>query len=260
MGDTVGLGWHAGYCQTCSQCLSGDHNLCNSASCTIVGRHGGFADVVRAQAASVIKLPEDIDTRTAGPLLCGGIAVFNPLVQFNISPTANVGVIGIGGLGHMALRFLRAWGCQVTAFTSSDSKQQEALEMGAHETINSMDTEAVSAAAGNFDLLLSTVHVKLDWNSYLATLKPLGRLHILGVVLDPLELNIIPMLFGQLSISSSPVGSPATLATMLDFAVRHNIQPSTEHFPMSRVNDALDHLRAGKARYRVVLDRDTGTG
>lgn len=256
IGDRVGLGWHAGYCMTCSQCLSGHHNMCDKASGTIVGRHGGFADKVRAEAASVIKLPDSLDIRSAGPLLCGGITVFNPLVQFNISPTASVGVIGIGGLGHMALKFTRAWGCRVTAFTSSASKHQEAMEMGAHETINSRDPDAINAAAGRFDLLLSTVNVKLDWNAYLNTLKPRGRLHVLGAVMEPLDLNVTPMLFGQRSVSSSPVGSPDTIARMLDFAARHDIKPITEHFSFRQVNDALDHLRSGNARFRIVLDRD----
>jgi uncharacterized zinc-type alcohol dehydrogenase-like protein len=256
VGDRVGLGWHAGYCMSCLSCLSGDHNMCGSSSGTIVGRHGGFADVVRAQATSVIKLPDGVDSRKAGPLFCGGITVFNPLVQFDLSPTASVGVIGIGGLGHMALQFMRAWGCSVTAFTSSGAKEQEAIELGAHDTINSRDPEAIKAAAGRFDLLISTVNVKLDWNTYIESLKPRGRLHVVGAVMEPLDLNVIPMIFGQRSVSGSPVGSPATIAKMLEFAARHNIEPITQHFPMSKVNEAMDHLRAGKARYRIVLDRE----
>lgn len=256
VGDRVGLGWHAGYCMTCEHCLNGDHNTCADAEATIVGRHGGFADRVRARSASVVRLPDDLDPRLAGPLLCGGITVFNPLVQNGVSPTARVGVVGIGGLGHMALKFLRAWGCRVTAFTSSDSKRQEALDLGAHDTINSRDPDAIAEAAGRFDLILSTVNVALDWNGYLRTLRPRGRLHLVGAVPEPLDLEIFPMLFGQLSVSSSPVGSPATIATMLDFAARHAIAPQTEHFPMSRANDAMEHLSAGNARYRIVLDRN----
>jgi uncharacterized zinc-type alcohol dehydrogenase-like protein len=190
-----------------------------------------------------------------GPLFCGGITVFNPLVQFDISPTASVGIIGIGGLGHMALQFTRAWGCHVTAFTSP-GKEQEAKEMGAHDTLNSRDPEAVKSAAGRFDLLLSTINVKQDWDTYVNTLKPRGRLHMLGAVLEPMGLAVMPLIMAQRSVSGSPVGSPATIRTMLDFAVRHNVEPVTEHFPMSRVNDAMDHLRAGKARYRIVLDAD----
>lgn len=256
VGDRVGLGWHAGYCMTCDQCLSGDHNLCADAQPTIAGRHGGFADTVRAKAASVVKVPESLDPKEAGPLLCGGMAVFNPLMQLDISPTGSVGVIGIGGLGHLALKFANAWGCHVTAFTS-ESKQQEAIELGAHDTINSRDSDAIKSAGKRFDLLLSTVNVSLDWNALLGTLKPKGRLHLLGAVMEPLGVNLLPdMMFNQLSVGSSPVGPPVVIRRMLDFAARHNVTPVNEHFPMSKVNDAFEHLRSGKARYRIVLDRN----
>jgi uncharacterized zinc-type alcohol dehydrogenase-like protein len=255
VGDRVGLGWQAGYCMTCETCLSGHHNMCAEATGTILGRHGGFADRVRAQSAAVFRLPEGLDATKAGPLLCGGITVFNPLVQFGISPTDSVGVIGIGGLGHLALQFARAWGCSVTAFTSSDEKRQQALEMGAHDTIHSRDSGAIQKAAGRFDLLISTVNVSLDWNTYLSTLKPRGRLHLVGAVLEPLDLGVFPLLVAQRSVSSSPVGDPATIRKMLEFAERHDVQPITEHFPFEQVNDALEHLRQGKARYRIVLNR-----
>ena len=253
-GDRVGLGWHAGYCMMCPSCLSGHHNLCAEQVGTIVGRHGGFADTVRAQAASVFKLPDGLDPRTVGPLFCGGITVFTPFVQHQISPTASVGVIGIGGLGHLALQFARAWGCHVTAFTSSDSKRKEALSFGAHDTLNSRDPQALEDSAGRFDLLISTVNVKLDWNAYINTLKPQGCLHMVGAVLEPLDIEVFPMIAGQRSVSASPVGDPATIAEMLTFAERHNIAPQTEHFPLSKVNVAFEHLHAGKARYRIVLD------
>jgi len=255
VGDRVGLGWHSGYCMTCDQCMGGDHNLCKKVQATIAGRYGGFADTVRAQAASVTILPNKLDAKQAGPLLCGGITVFTPLIEHNLLPTSSIGIIGIGGLGHMALKFASAWGCHVAAFTSTDSKRQEALSFGAHETINSRDPKAIQAAAGRFDLLISTVNVTLDWNSYIATLKPKGMLHMVGAVLEPLNLNLFPMLSGQLSFNASPVGSPANIRKMLEFAARHDITPVTEHFPMSDVNNAFEHLRSGKARYRIILDR-----
>jgi uncharacterized zinc-type alcohol dehydrogenase-like protein len=166
-----------------------------------------------------------------------------------------VGVIGIGGLGHMALQFLNAWGCEVTAFTSSDSKREEALSLGAHHTLNSRDSQALEQASGRFDLLLSTVNVKLDWNAYLNTLKPKGRLHLVGAVLEPLDISVFPLLAGQRSVSSSPVGSPATIAQMLEFAARHDIKPQVEVFDMQDVNQAVERLRNGSPRYRVVLKR-----
>ncbi len=252
-GDKVGLGWHSGYCNHCSPCQSGDHNLCASAQGTIVGHHGGFADKVRAAANSVVKLPQGMNMETAGPLFCGGITVFNPLIQFDIKPTSKVAVVGIGGLGHLALQFLQAWGCEVTAFTSSPAKREEALSLGAHHTLNSRDASEIKGARDRFDLIISTVNVKLDWNLYLSTLAPKGRLHFVGATLEPLDVNVFSLISAQRSISGSPVGSPVSISKMLDFAQHHDIQPVVEVFPMEQVNEAIEHLDSGKAHYRVVL-------
>lgn len=257
VGDRVGIGWHSGYCMTCEQCLSGHHNLCREATATIIRHHGGFADLIRAQAASVVKIPDGIEAGSAGPLLCGGATVFHPLLQHELPSDARVAVIGIGGLGHMALRFARAWGCEVTAFTSSEEKMEEALELGAHETIHSRNEAEIARAKGRFDLVISTVNVSLDWNAYLATLRPRGILHFVGAVMEPVSFSLMPLIVGQKSISASPVGSPATVASMLDFAVRHSIAPVTEHFPLDQVNEAIERLRSGAARYRIVLDRSS---
>ncbi len=256
VGTNVGLGWHSGYCGHCESCHSGDENLCASAEGTIVARHGGFADKVRADAASVVVVPEGIDLKSAGPLLCGGITVFNPIVQFDVKSTDKVAVIGIGGLGHIALKFLNAWGCEVTAFTSSDSKREEALSLGAHKTLDSKNAAEIEAAAYNFDFIISTVNVKLDWGLYINTLKPKGRLHFVGATLEPLEIGAMSLIMGQRSISGSPVGSPATIEKMFDFANRHQIQPQVEMFPMSKINEAFDHLKSGEARYRIVLENE----
>ena len=255
IGQVVGLGWHSDYCQTCSSCGTGDQNLCSSAESTIIGRHGGFAEQVIANQQAVIPLPEGMDKKVAGPLFCGGITVFNPMVQFDIKPTDKVAVIGIGGLGHLALQFLNAWGCQVTAFTSSENKVKEAKSLGAHDTINSRDEKEIEQAAGRFDYILSTVNVKLDWNLYISTLKPKGRLHFVGATLEPLDVSVFGLMAQQRSISSSPVGSPETIKTMLDFAVQHDIKPQVEMFKFSDINNAIEHLDEGKARYRVVLER-----
>jgi len=255
VGDYVGLGWHSGYCMSCTSCMSGDHNLCSSAQATIVGHHGGFAEQVRAQAASVIKLPDNIDRESAGPLFCGGITVFNPLIQFGIKPTDKVGVIGIGGLGHMAVQFLNAWGCEVTAFTSSEKKKTEALKLGADQTLDSRNQSAIAGAAGQFDFIISTVNVKLDWNTYISTLKPKGRLHFVGATLEPLDIAAFSLIGAQRSVSGSPVGSPETISKMLDFAVQHNIKPVIEKYSFDKINEAIEKLRSGKAHYRIVLER-----
>ena len=255
VGDMVGLGWYSGSCLTCRQCMSGDHNLCAGNEGTIVGRHGGFADAVRCQAEWAIPLPQGVNAAKAGPLFCGGITVFNPIIQFGVRPIDRVGVIGIGGLGHLALQFLAKWGCEVTAFTSTGAKADEAREMGAHHVVNSRDAAQLEAVAGSLDFILSTVNVDLDWNSFLVALGPRGRLHSVGAVPSPIPVPAFSVIPGQKSVSGSPLGSPATTAMMLEFCARHGIEAVTEHFPMSEVNEALDHLRAGKARYRVVLEK-----
>ena len=256
LGQTVGLGWYAHSCGTCKACVGGDQNFCASAEQTIVHRHGGFGTRVRAGGDWVIPLPSALDPSSAGPLFCAGITVFNPILQFGVRSTDRVGVIGIGGLGHLALQFLNKWGCEVTAFTSSPSKKDEALRLGAHKVVSSRDAEAMKAIRGSLDFILSTVDANLDWQLILEALGPRGRLHVVGVVPDPIPVSAMTLLLAQRSVSSSPGGSPATLATMLDFCARHKIAPIVERFPMSKVNDALAHLRAGKARYRIVLDND----
>ena len=255
-GQRVGLGWTAASCLHCRVCLSGDQMLCARAVPTIVGHKGGFAERVRGQWAWAIPIPEGVDASSAGPLLCGGITVFNPLYRFGIKPTHRVGVVGIGGLGHMALKFAAAWGCEVTAFTSSASKEAEARSFGAHRVVDSRKSEAIRGVAGTLDLLLVTVNVKLDWAAMMATLAPNGRMHVVGAVPEPIPVGAFDLIMAQRQVSGSPTGAPADIAAMLDFAARHGIAPQVEHFPMSRVNDALAHLEAGKARYRVVLDAD----
>ena len=256
VGQTVGLGWHSGYCENCVVCDSGEHNLCRKSRPTIIGHHGGFADKVRADAKSVVAIPEGVDLASAGPLFCAGITVYNPLVQYSIKPTDKVAVIGIGGLGHIALKFLNAWGCEVTAFTSSEDKKKEVIELGAHHALNSREPADLKAAAGRFDMIISTVNVSLDWNSYLATLAPNGRLHFVGAVMQPLNIGVMSLMSKQLNVSASPIGSPAIIAQMLEFANLHNIQPQIEKFKFDQINEAVERLRSGKARYRVVLCRD----
>lgn len=258
LGQRVGLGVYSDCCMTCRQCIGGDHNLCANAQITFVGRHGGFADRVRASQQWVIPIPDALDQSRVGPMFCGGLTVFNPITQFGVQPTDRVGVIGIGGLGHLALQFLSKWGCEVTAFTSSESKMDEAKRMGAHRCVDSRSDAAIEGEAGRHDFIISTVNVPLNWDAYCAALSPNGRLHVVGAVLEPIPFNSMPMIFGQKSISGSPVGSPGTTVDMLEFCARHNIEPVTEHYKMSQVNDAMQHLRDGKARYRIVLENDLG--
>lgn len=256
IGQRVGLGWYSGSCMHCRQCMSGDHNLCATAEGTIVGRHGGFASRVRAQGAWCTPIPDGVDPVSAGPLFCGGITVFNPIVQFGVKPTDRVGVVGIGGLGHMALAFLNKWGCEVTAFTSSPAKAGEAMKLGAHRAVTSTDEKELGKIAGQLDFILVTANVALPWGAYINALSPKGRLHFVGAVLEPVPVPMMSLIMPQKSVSGSPLGSPATTASMVDFCARHKIKPVCEVFPMSKANEAIEHLHSGKARYRVVLEND----
>jgi uncharacterized zinc-type alcohol dehydrogenase-like protein len=256
IGQRVGVGWNVRSCQHCAACIRGDFHLCASVQATIVGHHGAFADRVRAHWVWSIPIPAALAAQNAGPLLCGGITVFAPLLQLHVPPTARVAVFGIGGLGHMALMFTNAWGCDVTAFTSSPNKVQEALSFGAHHAASSRSDADMRRLAGSFDFVFITANARLDWDAVIALLAPGGRLHFLGAVLEPVPVQVMSLIMGQRAISASPTGSRAQIDTMLRFATHHHVAPKVEHFPMRRVNEAMDHLRAGKASYRIVLDAD----
>jgi uncharacterized zinc-type alcohol dehydrogenase-like protein len=256
IGQRVGLGWSSQSCLSCHECLSGDQHLCATAQGTILGRHGGFADRVRAQWPWVRPLPEAVDMAKAGPLLCGGVTVFAPLLINHVPATARVGIIGIGGLGHMALQFANKWGCEVHAFTTSDSKEAEARKLGAHHVHNTKQDGVLKKLSRSLDLIISTINAPMDVAGLLDTLAPNGRLHNVGAVLKPLEVPAFSLIMGQRSVSGSPTGSPTTIDQMLAFSARHAIAPITETFPLSKVNDAIERLRSGKARYRIVLVND----
>jgi len=255
VGQCVGVGWFSASDMHCHQCMSGNHHLCPQAQATIIGHRGGFASHIRAHWAWALPLPEKLNPADAGPLLCGGVTVFAPLTRF-VKPTDRVGIIGVGGLGHMAVKFAAAYGCDVTAFTSSESKFEEAKGFGANHVVSSRNSAAIRRLGGSFDLLISTVNVKLDWDGLIGTLAPNGRLHVVGAVLEPIPVAAFSLIQQQRGVSGSPTGSPVAIETMLDFAARHKIAPQTEHFPMSKINEAFARLASGKARYRIVLDAD----
>ena len=256
IGDEVGLGWFSESCMHCYQCLSGDHNLCGTPEQTIVERFGGFADYVRCHWVWASPIPKGLDSSKLGPMFCGGITVFNPITQFNVQPTDRVGVIGVGGLGHLAIQFLNKWGCEVTAFTSSPDKAEQAKKLGAHNIVNSRDANELEKIAGSMNFIINTTNVTLNWEAYLNALAPKGRLHTVGIVPEPIAVPSFPAIVGQKSVSGSPLGSPATINQMLAFCERHSILPVTEEFAMSDVNNAFEHLEVGKARYRIVLEAD----
>jgi uncharacterized zinc-type alcohol dehydrogenase-like protein len=251
IGQRRGVGWISGSCRHCPLCLGGTGNLCASLEATIVGRRGGFASHVLAHQDWAIPLPQGLDPAAAGPLFCGGITVFAPLIDEGISPTARVAVVGIGGLGHLALQFCRAWGCDVTALTTNLAKAEEARGFGAHEVLA---LDQLAQHSGRFDLIINTVNHSLDWPVVLGALAPLGRLHQLGAVLEPLSIPAFALIATRRSITGSPTSSPSSLLKMVEFCSRHQIVPQVEHLPMDRINEAIDRLRRGDVRYRFVLD------
>jgi uncharacterized zinc-type alcohol dehydrogenase-like protein len=253
VGTRVGIGWQSGACLECEWCASGRDNLCPESQATCVGRYGGFADTVIADSRYVFPLPDGITSENAAPLFCAGITVYSPLSLNNIRPHMRVGVVGVGGLGHLALQFANAFGCEVTAFSSSPSKEPESRVFGADRFINSHDPGELEAAAGTQDFVIVTVNVDLDWQAYLNVLKPGGHLCFVGAVPSPMPIHAMALIAGGKSLSGSPIGGRKAIAEMLDFAARHGIEPQVEVMPIYQVNEAFERIRANQARYRIVL-------
>jgi uncharacterized zinc-type alcohol dehydrogenase-like protein len=255
IGDRVGIGWQCGSCGHCDFCIAGDEQFCMENQATCVGHPGGYADRLRADDRFAFSIPAPLASEDAAPLLCGGATVYTPLRHFGVRPDHRVGVIGIGGLGHLAVQFARAFGCEVTAFSSSPDKEAEARDLGAHHFVASRDPDALAGAANTLDFLLATVNVSLDWLAYLNVLRPKGYLCIVGAVPEPLTIPAFALLVGQKAVCGSPIAGRPTLREMLAFAARHGIGSHSEAIPMTQVNTALDRLRANRARFRIVLTR-----
>jgi uncharacterized zinc-type alcohol dehydrogenase-like protein len=253
VGQRVGLGWQSNSCGQCEWCMSGQENLCASSEGTCVHRHGGYADRVRANARFVVPIPDALPSEQTAPLLCGGITVYNPLRINGVNPSTRVGVVGIGGLGHLAIQFARAFGAEVTAFSTTLAKEEEARSLGAHHFINSRETKSMKEVTGALDFILTTVNADQDWGAYLQALRPNGTLWFVGVPPSPVSVHAFPLISGQRAIGGSPVGSPFRLREMLDVAARHGVKATTELFPMEKANEAIDKVKKGKVRYRAVL-------
>jgi uncharacterized zinc-type alcohol dehydrogenase-like protein len=253
VGDRVGVGWQADSCGHCAWCRRGEENLCAQAVPTCVGRHGGFAEKIRVNARFAVAIPASMDSATTAPLLCAGITVYAPMRLHGVTPASRVGIIGIGGLGHIALQFARSFGAEVTAFSSTADKEADAAKLGAHRFINTRETKSLKAVAGQFDFILSTINVEVDWNAYINALRPHGSLVFVGSLPKPVSLPISPLISGIKRISGSNIGSPTQIAEMLDVAARHNIKAVTETFAMRDANAAVERARKGAVRYRAVL-------
>jgi uncharacterized zinc-type alcohol dehydrogenase-like protein len=200
-----------------------------------------------------IPVPTVLDSENAAPLLCAGITVYSPIRNHGVRPSSRVGVIGIGGLGHLGIQFAKAFGAEVTAFSTTKDKEDEAHKLGAHNFVNTRDTGALKKVAGSFDLLLSTVNADQDWQAYVTALRPKGTLCIVAAPPSPLQLQGFPLIGGQKAVSGSPTGSPRDLYEMLDVAARHGVKAVTERFVMAKANDAVAKVKKNQVRYRAVL-------
>lgn len=253
VGERVGVGWQADSCGICEWCRQGDEHLCAQSQPTCVGRNGGYADKIRVNSRFAIPVPKVLESENVAPLLCGGITVYSPLRNHGVRPSSRVGVIGIGGLGHMGIQFARAFGAEVTAFSTSKDKEDEAKSLGAHYFVNTRDTGALKKVAGSFDFLLSTVSADQDWGAYVNALRPKGTLCVVGAAPSPIQLSAFALIGGQKAVSGSPTGSPRDLHEMLDVAARHGVKAITERFAMSKANDAVARVKKNQVRYRAVL-------
>jgi alcohol/geraniol dehydrogenase (NADP+) len=257
IGTRVGVGWQSNSCGTCAQCTTGNEPLCNKNQATCVGHHGGYAEAVRSNYRFAIPLPNNLDSAATAPLLCGGITVYNPFRMHNVRDGMAVGVVGIGGLGHLGLQFAKARGCRVTALSTSPNKEAEAKNFGAEQFLLTNDQAAMRDAASSMDFILVTASADVDVGGFLNLLKPFGKICVVGALPKPMQIAATDLIHGYKSIVGSVIGSPDAIRDMLDVAAKHKVAAQVETVAMTEVNAALDKVRANQARYRMVLANKT---
>jgi alcohol/geraniol dehydrogenase (NADP+) len=254
LGTRVGVGWQAGACLNCRACRAGFENLCDALRATCVGQPGGFGTRMRADHRFALPIPDGLDSALAAPLLCGGATVFAPLRRHGVGPDARVGIVGIGGLGHLAVQLARQLGAEVTAFTTSPDKRADATSMGAHDVLPTADAAALKGARGRFDLLLVTLHHDLDWDRHLATLRPGGSMVLVGIPPSPISLRAAPLVAGQRTVEGSAIASRSDIQALLQLAAEGGVVPRIERYPMADAVAAVARVRENRSRYRVVLE------
>ncbi len=251
-GDRVGIGWQGRSCMQCEWCLQGDEQLCQDiVSCGTWVPYGGFSSSIVVDSRFAYPLPDAMPSEVAAVLVCAGVTVYSPLRSYAARKKQKIGVIGVGGLGHLAIQFAQALDYEVTAISSSSDKNKEAIAFGAHHFMESNDLNRLNDAEFSFDLLLCTASAKINWGILLNTLKKNGRFILIGF--PDVEFNSTDLVAHQLSITGSFLGNRATMREMLSFALEHSITPKIELMPMSEVNEAIRKVRENKARYRIVL-------
>ncbi len=263
-GDLVAVGCMVDSCKQCSSCEQDLEQYClNGFTGTYNGndKHlniqtfGGYSEKVVVDEHFVLTMPENLDPAAAAPLLCAGITTWSPLKHWNVGEGSKVAVVGLGGLGHMAIKLANALGAHVTLFSRSPEKTQDAMDLGAHEVVISTDKDDMAKVAGKFDLIIDTVPYVHDFNPYVATLNINGTLVVVGYLgpLDP-TLNTVPMILGRKAVAGSVIGGIAETQEMLDFCGKHNIVSEIEMIKMQDINEAYERMLKSDVRYRFVID------
>ncbi|MGB3187930.1 MAG: NAD(P)-dependent alcohol dehydrogenase [Limnoraphis sp.] len=253
VGDRVGIGWQRSSCLSCRDCLRGSENLCDQMQALIATGPGGFADYLEVDSRFAFAIPDGIKTNVAGPLLCGGITVYSALRYAGMGSGLEIGVIGVGGLGHLAVQFASKLGNRVTVFTTSKDKAEFAHQLGADETVIVEKNQPPSAPSQPLNILLSTAPASIDWASYIDFLDSDGTLTLVGVPDAPLSFPAFPLLMKRRRILGSVIGGRAMMQDMLSVAERYQIEPIVEIFPMEKANQAMEKVRNNQVRYRAVL-------
>lgn len=262
VGDLVGVGCLVDSDRTCPNCQDGLEQFCPGMILTYGSpdkhtdgvTYGGYSETIVVDEKFVLRVPENIDPAGVAPLLCAGITTYSPLRHWNVGPGKKVGIVGLGGLGHMGVKFAHALGAQVVVFTTSPSKVEDAKRLGADEVVISRNPDEMQKHAGSFDFILDAVSAEHDINAYIALLKRDGNLTLVGAPEKPLPVAAFGLIFGRRSISGSPIGSLAETQEMLDFCAEHNITADIELINAEQINEAYERLLKGDVKYRFVID------
>lgn len=265
-GDRVAVGCMVDSCQDCAQCEAGQEQFClNGMVGTYNSRdrqtgeitHGGYSDHVVVRQEFVLKVPDSLDIARAAPLLCAGITTYSPLKRFGVGDGSRVGVVGLGGLGHMGVKLAAAMGAEVTMITTSPEKGKDARELGAHDVLISTDNGAMREAAGGFDFILDTIPVGHDVSPYLALLGPNGVMVVVGAIDGLTGVDGGQLVLGNRSLAGSLIGGIPETQEVLDFCAEHGVLPECEMIRMDEVNQAWERMEKGDVRYRFVIDMES---
>lgn len=270
VGDLAGVGCLVDSCRTCESCkqdleqycLNGNTGTYNSTDKFLEQQtYGGYSEKVVVDQDFVLRIPENLDLKAVAPLLCAGITTYSPLRHWNVGPDSKVAVVGLGGLGHMAIKIAKGMGAHVSLFSRTPSKEQEAKAMGADEMIISTDEAQMKNVAGKFDLIIDTVPYDHDINPYILTLGVSGTLVLVGY-LGAMEdmLKTVPMILGRRSVAGSVIGGIKETQEMLDFCGEKNILPEIEMIRMQDINEAYERMLRSDVRYRFVIDMQSLKG